>query len=171
MGDGPACPDLYRVAKEHNLLQAVIFTGPVNRQEIAAHIAAMDITVQPAATEYACPMKLIEYMAMQKCIIAPDQPNVREILSHRDNAYLFRPGDHQHLAEMLLDLLAHDAQRNYVARNAYQTIFDREYFWSSNARRTLDLVFSRPEVPRYTSEHDPSPSAHPRIREGANAQS
>ena len=39
-------------------------------------------------------MKLIEYMAMGRCIVAPDQPNIRELLSDGISARLFPPGDY-----------------------------------------------------------------------------
>src|SRR6185503_19651967 len=97
IGDGPAYPALCRYVTAHGLESAVVFTGAVKRQDIAAYIAAIDIAVQPSAPEYACPMKIFEYMGMGKCIVAPDQPNIREILEHNVNGYLFETGNRQSL--------------------------------------------------------------------------
>lgn len=141
VGDGPAFPDLHAYAKGHDLLSAVVFTGPVKRREMGAHIAAMDIAVQPSANEYACPMKIFEYMGMGKCIVAPDQANLREILEDRMNAFLFRPADRAHLKSVLLNAIRDREGRRSMGARAYSTIDRRRYLWSANAEKTLDLVF------------------------------
>lgn len=140
-GDGPAYQDLYRYAEIHNLMPFTIFTGPVSRLEIPGHIAAMDIAVQPSATEYACPMKIFEYMGMGKCIVAPDQANIREILQNKVNCYLFRPGDREHFKRVLLDAIYNPVDRKAIGKNAYTTIHERQYLWSSNVKKTMNLVF------------------------------
>jgi len=143
VGDGPAYLDLYRYAENHGLLSDVIFTGSVKRQEIPAHIAAMDIAVQPSATEYACPMKIFEYMAMGKCIVAPDQPNIREILKDQVTGFLFKPENKEALKLTLLELLDHPVEKGVVGQQAHETIFERGFLWEANAQRTLDLVFGK----------------------------
>ncbi|MEO5656307.1 MAG: glycosyltransferase family 4 protein [Nitrospiria bacterium] len=146
VGDGPAYPALRAHAERHDLLSAVTFTGPIPRGDVAAHIAAMDIAVQPSATEYACPMKILEYMAMGKAIVAPDQPNIREILDDRETAYLFTPGDSDDFRRVLLDAVA-DEDRGAVGERALAALHARGYLWSANATRALALVFG-PGVPR-----------------------
>jgi glycosyltransferase involved in cell wall biosynthesis len=146
VGDGPAQPALRRYAEEHALLSSVIFTGPVHHREIPAHIAAMDIAVQPSAPEYACPMKIIEYMAMAKCIVAPDQPNIRELLDDRKTGLLFQPGKRENLASILCEL-AHDQRlRDAAGREARSAVLERGLYWRANAQRTLSLVFGN-QVP------------------------
>lgn len=140
VGDGPAYPALRASAERHDLLSCVTFTGPIPRNEVAAHIAAMDIAVQPSATEYACPMKLIEYMAMAKCIVAPDQANIREMVEDRVSAYLFRPGDAAHFREVMLIALTDD-RRAAIGERAAATLQERGYLWSANAARALSMVF------------------------------
>jgi hypothetical protein len=41
---------------------------------------AFDIALQTASVPYASPLKLFEYMALSRAVIAPDQPNIREVL-------------------------------------------------------------------------------------------
>lgn len=139
VGDGPAFQELRDYAAMHKLDSNVVFTGPVAHPAVPAHIAAMDIAVQPGAPEYACPIKILEYMGMRKCIVAPDQPNIRELLEHGRTAFLFKPGDKDSLQRTLLEVLAAPARREAVGRNAYQSIISRELHWEANARRTLAL--------------------------------
>ena len=141
IGDGPAYPALCRYVTAHGLESAVVFTGAVKRQDIAAYIAAIDIAVQPSAPEYACPMKIFEYMGMGKCIVAPDQPNIREILDDGTTGLLFHPGDKASLSAVLLKLLYDSAQREAIGRKAYERIFERGFLWQANAKKTLSAVF------------------------------
>ena len=141
VGDGPAYQDLYRYAETHDLMSTVTFTGPLKRQEIAAHIAAMDIAVQPRAPEYACPMKIFEYMGMGKCIVAPDQANIREILEDGVTGFLCEPGNKRSLQSTLLELLEDPPKREAAGRGAYSSIFERGFLWHSNAVKVLTLVF------------------------------
>jgi glycosyltransferase involved in cell wall biosynthesis len=139
IGDGPIYQSLIRQVEERGLQSCTIFTGPVAHAEIPAHIASIDIAVQPAANAYACPMKLFEYMAMGRCIVAPDQPNIREVLDN-GNAALFRPGDRAHLHAVLTQLIGSAEKRQALGERARQAIFAREYLWTANARRVLALA-------------------------------
>lgn len=140
VGEGPAEAELRQQVRSNNLQSTVIFTGPIAREEIPAHIAAMDIAVQPKAPAYACPMKIFEYLGMGKCIVAPDQPNIREILRHGENAYLFQPESKAGLRATLLELSAEAAKREHVAARAYQSLRAQGFFWQENARKVVELV-------------------------------
>jgi glycosyltransferase involved in cell wall biosynthesis len=140
VGDGPAAHNLREYVQKYGLVDQVIFTGPLRRNEIPGHIAAMDITVQPSAPAYACPIKILEYMAMGKCIIAPDQPNIREILQDGINSYLFKPQDQENLREVLLKVIGNRCVRHPVEQLAYETIYKKHYLWYVNARRVVDFV-------------------------------
>lgn len=144
VGDGPACPDLQRFVERRNLSSVVVFTGPVPRKDIPGHIAAMDIAVQPSATGYACPMKIFEYMGMARCIVSPDQPNIREILQDRVTGFLFRPSDTESLQRTLTELLNQPAKRNAAGQKAYARIFEKGYLWQANAQRTVAVIFGDP---------------------------
>jgi glycosyltransferase involved in cell wall biosynthesis len=140
VGDGPARPALERLIAQHDLTRAVVLTGPVAHEEIPAHIAAMDVAVQPRAPDYACPMKIIEYMAMAKCIVAPDQANIREIVTDGENGLLFAPGDASALRRALLRVTGDPAQRVALGQKALETISSRGLLWTKNAERALELA-------------------------------
>lgn len=140
VGDGPAFEEIYHLAERLELLTDITFTGPILREEIPGHIAAMDIAVQPKATEYACPMKIIEYLAMGKCIVAPNQPNICEIIEDGYNGYLFTAGDQNDFARVLHMAIVHKDERQMVQRNALVTIEQKEYLWSANAKKVINLL-------------------------------
>lgn len=140
VGEGPAEDGLREYVRAHGLQASVIFTGPISRADIPAYLAAMDICVQPKAPAYACPMKIFEYLGMGKCIVAPEQPNIREILRDRHTAFLFQPENKNSLRATLLDVLANPQQRAIIARRGHESIAARGFTWSENAKRTLEIV-------------------------------
>jgi glycosyltransferase involved in cell wall biosynthesis len=143
VGSGPSFPEVQRRVQRFGLVDKVILTGPVAHEEIPAHIAALDIALQPRATAYACPMKLLEYMAMGRCILAPDQPNIRELLSDGLSARLFPPGDYPCLVSVVSELMSAPAQRASLGRNAQRTVVERNLTWRANAARAIGLLRHR----------------------------
>jgi glycosyltransferase involved in cell wall biosynthesis len=137
VGEGPAYADLRAYAIANELQDMVIFAGAVGRQEIPSYIAAMDIAVQPSATAYACPMKLLEYMAMGKCIVAPAQQNIKELLEDGINAFLFAAGNKESLKSSIMRAITEPAARESSGKKAYQTVIERGLFWEQNAKRVL----------------------------------
>jgi glycosyltransferase involved in cell wall biosynthesis len=140
--DGPARQGLERQARELGIEDRVTFTGIVGRDEVARHVAAFDIALQPAVVAYASPLKLFEYLALGKAIIGPAQPNLLEILRDDHNAVLFDPASPDGMAGAISRLCADEALRSKVAKNAHATIADQKLTWGANARRVTDLFQS-----------------------------
>jgi glycosyltransferase involved in cell wall biosynthesis len=140
VGDGPARAEIERAAREAGVSARVHITGAVRHDAIVDHIAAMDVALQPAATPYASPMKVFEYLAMGKPVVAPRQANLTEILTEGRNARFFDPGDPKSLAEAVRTLVSDRDALTRMGAEARATIFRRGYLWCENARRTVDLV-------------------------------
>ena len=140
VGAGPSFARLQAQVRSLSLGDRVMMTGPVAHEEVPAHIAALDIALQPRATAHACPMKLIEYMAMARCIVAPDQPNIRELLSDRVTARLFPPGDYGSLIPVLSELMSSPLQRATLGGNVWRNVVERNLIWPTNAARALALI-------------------------------
>jgi glycosyltransferase involved in cell wall biosynthesis len=135
IGDGPALPGLKARAQRLGLLPRVTFTGLVDREGLAHHMAAFDIALQPKSVDYASPLKIFEYMAAGKAIVAPDQPNIREILVDSQSARLFTSGDDAAFAEAVLGLAREAPLRECLGAGARRTILERGYTWADNAGR------------------------------------
>jgi glycosyltransferase involved in cell wall biosynthesis len=139
VGDGPARSDLEKQARELQVAERVTFTGLVPREQIPGMVAAFDIALQPAATEYASPLKLFEYLALGRAVIAPRESNLLEVLVDGENALLFddaTPGAFESTLERLLD----DADlRRRLGEGGRRTIRERRMTWTDNARRVVAL--------------------------------
>jgi glycosyltransferase involved in cell wall biosynthesis len=147
VGDGPARPGLERYANALGVSHQVTITGIVPREAIARYIAAFDVALQPAATGYASPLKLFEYMAMGRAIVAPAQANIQEVLQDGANAVLFDPNDPAALISAI-DRVCEGAElRQRIAQGAKESIGALGLTWKNNAERVNEL-FVRLEVKR-----------------------
>jgi glycosyltransferase involved in cell wall biosynthesis len=143
VGDGP---DMKRIRQQIDRLQVgdvIRLTGALPRSAVPEYVALFDIAVQPAANEYCCPMKLLEYMALAKPVVAPRQPNVQELLHEPDEAVLFPPDDTMALAAALGELVADPVRASSLGRHARSAIESRGFLWIRNAERVIQLIDGR----------------------------
>ena len=139
VGDGPARANLEKQARELGIANRVTFTGIVGRDDVARHVAAFDIALQPAVVAYASPLKLFEYLALGKAIVGPAQPNIEEILTQDQNAVLFDPDSTSSLAAAVDRLCTDRVLREKVALGARATIVEQKLTWHENALRVVGL--------------------------------
>ena len=143
VGDGPARGDLEAQAKRLGVEDRVQVCGVIGRDGLAGYISTFDIALQPEVTAYASPLKLFEYMALGRAIIAPDAPNIREILTHEVDALLFEPNNPESLAAAIRRLVGDGALRARLGAAAAGKIQREDISWSRNARRVISLVRGR----------------------------
>ncbi len=138
VGDGPARADLEAQSAALGLADRVRFTGLRPREQVPELIAGFDIALQPRAVEYASPLKVFEYMAAGRAIVAPDQANIREILTHGQTALLFDPAQPGAMWQAVARLAGDAALRERLGKAAAAEIVRRDYTWLGNARRVID---------------------------------
>ncbi len=148
VGEGPARESIEARARERDVSERVTLTGAVSRDAIPDLVRSMHVCVQPAATAWASPLKLFEYMAAGRAIVAPDQANLREVLSHEQDALLFPPGDHVALTAALARLAADEPLRLALGYAARATLEARPYTWDHNAQRVAAIAADAIANPR-----------------------
>lgn len=140
VGDGDACAGLEKMAADMNVRERMTITGIVQRETIPAHVAAFDIALQPAVTDYASPLKIFEYMALARAILAPASDNIREVLTSGDDALLFAPEEDAAFAETLDRLVGDAALRQTLGAAARASLVRRDLTWAGNAARIEKLA-------------------------------
>ncbi|HWT09256.1 MAG TPA: glycosyltransferase, partial [Roseomonas sp.] len=140
VGEGPARPGLERLAAELGIEGQVRFTGLAERDRIPALVAGFDIALQPASVAYASPLKVFEYMAAGRAIVAPDQPNIREVLADGRTALLFPPGDAAAMWAAVQRLAEDAALRDALGAAARAEAIRRDFTWAGNARRVATMA-------------------------------
>ena len=142
VGDGPIRKDLEQQAQAAGLSDKFLITGVVARNEMSEWLNIIDIALQPDVTSYASPLKMLEYMAKGKAIVAPDTPNIRELLAHRVNALLFTVDDKEGFLNAIETLCLDRHLRDELGKNALSAIDTEQLTWNANAVRIEKLFHS-----------------------------
>lgn len=148
IGDGPEERRLRLRAGEPDLQGRVRFAGRIPHDEMIHYIAAMDVAVVAGDdTQHASPMKLLEYMAMERAVVAPRQRNIEDIVRDEVTGLLFAPGDAAHLAQVLHRLVQDENLRERLGSAARRNVL-LERNWTNNAARAIAaLAAARPLGP------------------------
>lgn len=140
VGDGPARGQLEDRAQALGVAGRVHFSGLTPHHEVPAYMQCFDIALQTASVAYASPLKLFEYMGLGRATIAPDQANIREVLTDGENALLFTPDDRASFCQALQRLCADEGLRQRLGDNALRTVKETPFTWADNARRIAALA-------------------------------
>jgi len=145
VGDGIRMPKVKEILKRDNMEEFVILAGLVPQEKTPRYLAACDILVSPHVPNpdgsrfFGSPIKLFEYMAMGKGIVASDLEQIGEVLEHKKTAWLVNPGDVEELAEGILKLAEDENLRNELGRNAREKALGK-YTWDKHVKRILDKL-------------------------------
>ena len=140
VGDGPARDALVAHARARGVPDRLTITGVVGRDDVARHVAAFDIAVIPGVTPYASPLKLFEYLRLGRALVAPNDENIREILTDGIDALLFDAASGGAMEAALLRLCADPGLRARLAARAPATIEAKSLTWGRNAERVVAIA-------------------------------
>jgi glycosyltransferase involved in cell wall biosynthesis len=146
IGGHPSEGDLARLrglASTLGIEERVTFAGFVHRTKVPAFLEQADLlvmphTATPVSERYASPLKLFEYMAAGKPIVASDLPAVREVLRDGENARLVRPADPKDLASGIATVLGDQSLAERIARTAFAEA--SSYTWERRAEQLNSLL-------------------------------
>ncbi len=118
----------------------VRFLGFVANDQVPRHLAAADVLVLPnsARTEHAratSPLKLFEYMAAKRPVVATKIPALHGFLRHRENSFLVEPDSPESLAIGMRSLLDDRALASRIAGESTREV--AQFTWS---RRAADIL-------------------------------
>lgn len=130
LGSGSELRSLKMFAQELGIGEKVIFTDFIPHADIPQYIASADICVAPfydnEVTRCKSPLKIVEYMASGKPIVASDVGEVRNMLGGA--GLLVESGKPEALAEGILELICNKKLRNTMAAAARQRA-ETKYNW------------------------------------------
>jgi len=114
----------------------VHFTGPIPHAAIPAALRAMDACVVPHSNAYRSPIKLFEFMAQARPVLAPRTEPIESVVADGKEALLFTPLDIERFRSALRKLLGSSELRNSIGAGARRLVEER-HTWEQNARRIL----------------------------------
>lgn len=131
-------------------IRNIKFHGYVPSNEVASYQIAFDVLLLPNQMTvtphgggksnigaWTSPLKLFEYMAASKPIIASDLPVLREVLEDERNALLCAHDNHQEWVDALERIRANPSLANQLGKIAYKD-FNSLYTWYSRARCLIE---------------------------------
>ena len=139
-------PDLARLkalAARLGIGDRVTFTGLVEPARVARFLQEADVLGLPnpasaISTRFTSPLKLFEYMAAGRPIVASDLPSIREVLHDEVDALLVTPGDPAAMAAAIERLTADPALSARLAAAALAAV--PAYSWDRRAERLEALL-------------------------------
>ena len=141
-------PDLARVralADRLGLAPRVKFTGLVDPPEVRALLSQASVLVLPnpasaISTRFTSPLKLFEYMAARRPIVATDLPAMREVLTPDVHAVFVVPGSATALSAGIRRVLSDPELAVRLSEAAAAAVLD--YTWDRRAERIEALLGS-----------------------------
>lgn len=139
VGDGYLIPALKKLANELGISSRVHFTGSVPKEDIYNYISAMDILTLPNTEWYCSPVKLFEYGAFGKTILAVKEAGVSDVMSNKEGL-LFENNDSAFQDALLAAITDVDALK-IKARTFQQKVFEK-HTWRANAQKVIQQINS-----------------------------
>jgi glycosyltransferase involved in cell wall biosynthesis len=142
VGDGPERERLEELARSQGIVEAVTFTGAVANAAVPGYVGAFDVAVVPyggARGHYFSPLKLFEYLAAERPVVAADVGDIGRCISHGETGLLYPPGDAEALAGAIGALLSDRARAGSLARAGREHV-GAYHTWEDNGRLVLELA-------------------------------
>jgi len=140
LGDGNSAKRLREAIRSEGLAANAVFLGYRRPSEMPSLIALADLTVIPfprtRTTNVCAPIKLYEYMLMNKPIVTTDLPGVRESVSE-EHVHFIPDTEPASLSSAVVALLADPERRARLAYHGYE-LAKRRFTW-----RQLGAQFAR----------------------------
>lgn len=138
----------YRKIAESKSVSNLKLVGFVPHKDVPEYLKSSDVLVMPytssmtikggaKAQEFTSPIKLFEYMAAARPIVATSIPSVREVLEDGVNSVLIEPNSAEAIYKGLEKVLSNDNLAQKIAARAGKDI--SEYTWEERVKKLLDI--------------------------------
>ena len=140
VGDGYVMDELKTLASKNGTENNVIFTDSVSHSKIFTYIDLMDITVMAKSNWYGSPVKIFEYGAKGKSIIAPDVAPVREVMVDNEDGLLVKPFT-EDISDALCKLILNPELRKRFGDNFKNKVLSG-HTWDKAAEKILKNIIA-----------------------------
>jgi len=138
VGDGPTKEQILLLLEQLKLTESVFFTGMIPHAEVKNYIDLFDIAIMPDSNPFGSPMKIFEYMAMGKTVVAPDYEPISDVITHEYNGMLFKKKNSEDCLKVMNRLILSKDLRTKIGKNARQDVFE-QHTWDKN----VDIILNK----------------------------
>ena len=145
VGEGQTRASVAQKVQKIGLEQSVIMTGAIPHSDVPGMLSIADIAVVPAAPVLASgggtgtPLKLFEYMAAAKPIVATDLNQAADVIRDGHSGLLVAAGNVNMFADAIVKLINDPLERARLGKNAQQQATDL-YSWEGYTR-SLEKIY------------------------------
>jgi glycosyltransferase involved in cell wall biosynthesis len=142
VGAGETADSLQRFSVVEGLEAQFRFLGTVKHEEVPQYLSLMDIVISPYRGDYlfyGSSMKLLEYMACGKAVLATALGQIKELIQDGNNGMLYDPDDWQGMAIKLTVLIQDEHLRQQLGTRARDTI-ERGWTWDHQVERLARVL-------------------------------
>ncbi|MFZ5452660.1 MAG: glycosyltransferase family 4 protein [Thermodesulfobacteriota bacterium] len=141
VGEGRHREEVSQGAAEFGLKDRFLFPGRIPHAQAPRYLSLMDLVISPYREDYlfyGSSMKLLEYMAAGKVVLAPALGQIKELVVDGYNGMLYEPGEPGAL-ELKLQELIDSGRLPQMGLNARKTI-ERNWTWDLQAARITQVL-------------------------------
>lgn len=142
VGEGPGRAGLEADLAALGVLDGVTFSGAVAPDAVPGWLSAIDVALAPYpadASFYFSPLKLFEYMAAGRAIVASAIGQIASVVRHGETGWLHAPGDVAGAARAALALASDEALRAQLGAAAQRWVAAHRS-WDAIAARVVALA-------------------------------
>ncbi len=143
VGDGQAKDELIELTKKIGVSDKFIFTGIIPYEDVPLYINLAEVCVAPFILSRndrigLSPLKVYEYLACKKPVIASNIKNVADLLKSSNSGISVKPEDSDELANSIIKLLKDELLRKEMGRNGREFVVNN-YSWKRAAIKTAQI--------------------------------
>ena len=138
VGFGEEYHKLRALAREYRLEKCIAWLGALPHEQAFREIAKFDIAILPHTLSTGAPLKLFEYAALARPMIAPDLPNLRALFSEEE-MYFVEPENPKAIAKAIEELADDPERARRIGLKAQDRVVS-EYTWEKILGRVLEEV-------------------------------
>jgi len=140
IGDGMALQKLVEKIKEDNI-KNIVFKGQLPYNEALKFIMKSKVVIAPylpyKSSEVSSPVKLFDYAALGKAIVADNIAEICSLLKENNAALISDPLNPKEFIENVHVLLNNEKLRKKISKNA--KTFIKKYTWKNQGKKLVEL--------------------------------
>jgi glycosyltransferase involved in cell wall biosynthesis len=140
---GGVKPEITEFRKRYEKLTNVLVIPYQDRSVVSLYLKSADVLVIPnsanekISTSYTSPLKLFEYMASSRPIVASDLPSLREVLNEKN--CVFAGADNvDSFANAIKSILEDESLNRAIVSEARSNV--ERYDWNARAKEILNII-------------------------------
>lgn len=143
VGDGDLRPKIEEIVKKDNVENKIIITGFVPFNMIPHYLSLSNVTVSPCINNednefFNSPVKLFEYMAMAKPIVASNVGQQSLVIDHGINGLLHEEKNPEDLASKIYEIYKNPEFAEKLSKEARKRAIEK-HDWKYNAQSIIDI--------------------------------